>query len=219
MNKYRIFLSDDHAILRDGLKHIITSNPDYEVIGESGDGRDALEKIEKMKPDIVILDISMPSMTGVEVARNIKKYNPNIKIIILTQYDSSEYIKQLLKYGVEGYILKENASDELLRAIGEVQKGNNFLSPEITKKVVTDFKETGESGKSKELKTQFSLLSPREREILKLIADGNSNVQIASILFISDQTVKTHRANIMKKLDIHNLAELIKFAMKDGLIE
>ena len=215
----KVFIADDHAIIRDGLRHILSRAPEYEIIGEAGDGREAIEKIEELEPDIVLLDISMPFLTGVEVARHIKQKAPSIKIIILSQYDNFEYIKELLEIGVDGYVLKDDTSDELLRAVSEVLKGNNFLSPDITRIFISDYSGSGKTGKEGELETQFNLLTPREREILKLIADGRQNAAIASILFISEHTVKTHRSNIMKKLDIHNLVDLIKYAMKNGLIE
>lgn len=219
MNKIRIFLADDHAILREGLRHIISASPEYEIVGESGDGRDSLEQIERLKPDIVILDISMPTMTGIEISRYLKKYVPHLKIIILSQHNNEEYVKQLLKYGIDGYVLKENASDELLKAITEVLKKNIYLSPEITKKVVSNYMNFEKHTDHNELKFHFSLLSSREREILKLIAEGKSNNEIAVSLFISYQTVKTHRANIMKKLNFHKLSDLIRYAIRSGLIE
>jgi DNA-binding NarL/FixJ family response regulator len=219
MKRIRIFIADDHAILREGLVYFLQKIPQYEVVGESADGRDALERIEQLKPDIAILDISMPSMTGVEVTRQLKKYHPEIKVIILSQHDNEEYIRQALKSGVLGYLLKENSGKDLLRAVEEVMKNNVFLSPGIAKKVVTGFSDehgfTHESGDSH----PFNELSPRELEILKLIAEGKSNIQIGSMLFISDKTVNVHRANIMKKLNIHKIADLVKYAFKNGLVE
>ncbi len=217
MKKLRIFIADDHAILREGLCSIIQSVPEYEIIGETGDGREALEKIEQLKPDVVILDISLPSMTGVEVARQLRKYHPEIKIIILTQYDNDEYIEHLMQYGVHGYILKENTSMDLIRAISEVMKNNIYLSPEVTKKMVNNFVANWQQN-DKASGSVIPRLTPRELEILKLIAEGKTNKQISSMLFISGKTVNVHRSNIMKKLNIRKVTDLVIYAIKKGLI-
>jgi DNA-binding NarL/FixJ family response regulator len=219
MNKTKIFLADDHAILREGLRYILGSVTGYEVVGESGDGREALAMIEKLKPDIAIIDISMPGMTGVEIARQVKKYTRTVRIIILSRHDNEEYVNELLKLGVNGYVLKDNAGDDLLRAVAEVSNGNIYLSPRITRKIVTDYLSPGVREASGRPDSQFTTLSTREREILKLIAEGRSNAEIASTLWISDKTVKVHRSNIMKKLDIHKVADLVKYAVKSGLVE
>jgi DNA-binding NarL/FixJ family response regulator len=219
MNKIRIFLADDHVILREGLRYILNTVPDYQVIGESGDGREALEKIEKLKPDVVILDISMPTMTGIEVSRQLRKYHPEIKIIVLSRHDNEEYVNQLMKYGIHGYILKDNASDDLLKAIAEVLNGNMYLSPRITKNIIEDYLANKKCGIQQGADSIFSKLSIREIEILKLIAEGKSNNQIASLIFISDKTVKVHRANIMKKMGVHKATDLVKVAIKYGLTE
>lgn len=217
MKKYRIFIADDHAILREGLLSIINGVPEYEVIGESGDGREALEKIEKLKPDVVILDISLPSMTGVEISRQIRKYHPEIKIIILSQHDNDDYVEHLMQYGVHGYILKENTAIDLLRAIDEVKKDNIYLSPQITKKIVNSFMLYRRN--STEPQEQITArLTPRELEIVKLIAEGKSSKQISSILFISGKTVNAHRTNIMKKLDVNKVTDLVIYAIKKGLV-
>ncbi|HNX23602.1 MAG TPA: response regulator transcription factor [Spirochaetota bacterium] len=217
MKKIRIFIVDDHAILREGLRTIIQSVSGYEVIGESGDGRDALEKIEQLKPDVVILDISLPSMTGVEISRQLRKFNPDIRIIILTQYNNDEYVEHLMQYGVHGYILKENTSIDLIRAISEAMKDNIYLSPEITKKMVNNYIINRRQNSHVEDKITIDL-TPRELEIVKLIAEGKSNKQISSMLFISEKTVNVHRSNIMKKLGIKKVTGLVIYAMSKGLI-
>lgn len=218
IKKIKIFIADDHAILREGLCLIIQSVEEYEIIGESGDGREALEKIEMLKPDVVILDISLPSMTGVEVSRQIRKFNPGIKIIILTQHNNDEYVEQLMQLGVHGYILKENTSIDLIRAISEVIKNNIYLSPEVTKKMVNNYiinrQQNNQSAENITIK-----LTPRELELVKLIAEGKSNKQISSMLFISAKTVNVHRSNIMKKLDIKKVTDIVIYAMKKGLIK
>ena len=219
MNKTRIFLADDHAILREGLRHILGTVPGYEVVGESGDGREALGMIEKLKPEIAIIDISMPGMTGIELSRRLKRYVPKTRVIILSRHDNEEYVDELLRLGVNGYVLKDNAGDDLLRAVAEVVRGNIYLSPRIMKSVVTDFISPARKEGAGKADSQFTALSAREREILKLVAEGRSNAQIASTLWISDKTVKAHRANIMKKLGIHKVADLVKYAVKSGLVE
>lgn len=218
MNKIKIFLADDHTMLREGLKHILTNQEGFNVVGESGDGREALNKIEKLKPDVAVVDISLPSMTGIEITRQLKKYQPDIKIIILTRHNNEEYLFELLKYNIDSYILKDNASEELIHAINEVIEGNAYFSSRITKTIVKNYSEMKKDDTKKSDKSE-TLLSPREKEILKLIAEGMTNKEISSILFISEYTVKAHKTNIMKKLDVHKTNGLIKYAIKTGLIE
>ncbi len=215
----RIFLADDHHILREGLRHIICAEPDFEVTGEAGNGREALEAIERDRPDVAILDISMPGMTGIEAARQIKKFHPEIKVIILSRHDSEEYVNALMKYGADGYVLKDSAGEELIRAIWEARKGNIYLSPRLIKGLVSELPGPAMSGQRDHRERIFRKLSDRECEILKLIAEGKTNNEIASLLFISDKTVKAHRANIMQKLGAHKVADLVKYAMQKGLIE
>jgi len=215
MNRTKIYLADDHAILRDGLKHILSGEGGMVVVGESGDGKTAYEEIERIKPDVAVLDISMPVLTGLEVARLLRKYNNEIKIIILSRHDNEEYIQEALKNGINGYILKDNAGDDLIRAIHEVLKGNVYLSPRIvtmlTRGIVTNEKN--------DKNVRDGILSHREKEVLKLVAEGTQSSEIASLLRISVKTVKVHRLNIMNKLDIHNVTDLVKYAIKNGLIE
>jgi len=215
MNRTKIYLADDHAILRDGLKHILSGEGGMVVVGEAGDGKTAYEEIERIKPDVAVLDISMPVLTGLEVARLLHKYNNEIKIIILSRHDNEEYIQEALKNGINGYILKDNAGDDLIRAIHEVLKGNVYLSPRIvtmlTKGIVTNEKN--------DKNVRDGILSHREKEVLKLVAEGKQSSEIASLLRISVKTVKVHRLNIMNKLDIHNVTDLVKYAIKNGLIE
>lgn len=217
MKKMSIFLADDHVILREGLKHILLEDACVEIVGEASDGREALEKIEKLKPDIAILDISMPSLSGLEASRVIRKYNKTIKIIILTRHDNAEYVQQAMKNGVDGFILKDSAGDDLLKAVKDVMNGNIYLSP----KLVTDIVKSGitKPRRKNQLKPENELLTNREKEVLKLVAEGKSSNEIASLLRISSKTVKVHRLNIMNKLDIRNVAELVKYAIKSGMID
>lgn len=224
MSKVTIFLADDHSIVREGLSLILQSEPDYEIIGEAGDGREAIELIEKLNPQIAIVDISMPSMTGIEVAKYLKKYAPDVKIIILSRHDNEEYVHQLLEFGIDGYILKDDAGDDLIRAVEEVLKGNLYLSPRIATSLVNDFILIKKSVLNKEsisdgVTSPFKVLSSREREVLKLIAEGKTNTDVGELLRISPMTAKCHRANIMKKLNIHKVNELVSYAIKNGLVE
>lgn len=220
--KIKVYLADDHAILREGLKLILTSQTNCEIVGESGDGKDALEEIEQLKPELVILDISMPSMTGIEIARKLRRYYVDMKIIILSRHDNEEYVKQLLKYGIHGYVLKDDAGNDLIRAVEAVFKGEIYLSPRITNRLVMDFQCINKQSQKKnheETINSFSVLTNREREIVKLIAEGKSNEEVASSLWISPRTVKVHRANIMKKLNMHKVTDIVKYAIKAGIVE
>lgn len=214
-----LFLADDHTMFREGLKLIIEDVPQYRVTGESGDGKETLELIEKLRPDVVILDISIPTMSGIEVARYLKKYVPGIKIIILSRHDNEEYVKELFKTGVGGYVLKDDAGDDLLRAIDAVMKNTVFLSPGVATKVVLDYVGLEKNRQHNTGDSQFMLLTGREREVLKLIAEGKSGIEIAEYLRISPFTVKVHRASIMKKLNVHKSSELVVYAIKNNIIE
>lgn len=216
--KLRLYLAEDHAIVREGTKLILSMVPDLEVIGGAGDGREALQEIEQLKPDLAILDISMPGMTGIEVTHSLRRYHPEIKIIILSRHDNHEYLDQLMKEGIHGYVLKDDAGDDLVRAIQAVRKGETYLSPRIATRLVSGLRNQGK-GETVPGTGQFTLLSNREREVLKLIAEGMTNEEIGKKLWISGKTVKVHRQNIMKKLDIHRVADLVKYAIKSGIVE
>ena len=218
-NKLRLYLAEDHAIVREGIMLILSTVPDLEVIGGSGDGREALEQIEALKPDLVILDISLPSMTGIEITHSLRRYHPQIKIVILSRHDNHEYLDQLMKEGIHGYVLKDDAGDDLVRAIQAVRKGETYLSPRIATRLVSGLRNQGKSNDGQLATGQFTLLSNREREVLKLIAEGLTNEEIGKKLWISGKTVKVHRQNIMKKLDIHRVADLVKYAIKSGIVE
>lgn len=216
----KIFLVDDHAILREGLKMILSGQPGFEICGELGDAEKALDQIGKLNPDLVITDISMPGLSGIDLVKNLRKYYPNIRTIILSRHNNKEYVQKLLELGINGYVLKDDAGNDLLRAIEAVHKGETYLSPGITTHFLSGFVGSGKPGEdNQDAKKTFSVLSDREREILKLVAEGNSNESIGKILRISPATVKVHRANIMKKLDLHKVADLVMYAIRAGLIE
>jgi two-component system, NarL family, response regulator NreC len=214
--KIRILLVDDHTILRAGLKMMLNAQPDMDVIGEAHDGRQAIQESQRLHPDIVLMDITMPDMSGIESTRQIKKVLPDVKILILTMHENDEYVFQALRAGASGYILKEAADTELISALHVVQNGNFYLSPSAQSAMVGDYLQRVNSGEEKD---SYSILTEREREILKLVAEGFTNNQIAERLVISPKTVDTHRTHIMDKLNLHSRAELVKYAMRRGLLE
>jgi two-component system, NarL family, response regulator NreC len=213
--KWRIVVVEDHAIIREGLRSLLSSVKDFEVVGEAEDGRTAIERIEGLKPDLVLTDLSMPRMDGMDMIETIKRRSPETKIIALTVHRGEEYILATLKAGADGYVLKEADSSELLLAIKNVLKGRHYISPEISGRLIDGYLE---SRKSFNVDSVWEALTKREREILKLIAAGHKNKEIADQLYISINTVEKHRSNIMEKLNIHNTAALIAFAMDNGLV-
>jgi len=214
--KIRILLVDDHTILRAGLKMMLNAQPDMDVIGEAQDGRQAIQESQRLRPDIVLMDITMPDMNGIEATRQIKKVSSDIKILILTMHENDEYVFQALRAGASGYILKEAADTELISALHVVQNGNFYLSPSAQSIMVGDYLQRVNAGEEKD---SYNILTEREREILKLVAEGFTNNQIAGLLVISPKTVDTHRTHIMDKLNLHSRAELVKYAMRRGLLE
>lgn len=208
-----IILVDDHVIMRDGLRHLLSSESDIEVIGEAANGREAVKLVLSKKPDIVIMDIAMQDMNGIEATRQIKNENPDVKVIALSMHSERQIVVGVFRAGASGYLLKESSSLELVDAIRTIHLGRKYLSQKISDIVLQEIsnikKDTGEIG--------VEILTNRECEILQLISEGNSTKKIADILFISPKTVESHRANIMDKLDIHNIPELTKYAIRAGL--
>ena len=215
MIKIRILLVDDHTILRDGLRALLESEPDLKVIGEAEEGRQAVTLACQHEPDVVLMDISMPLLNGLEATRQIKRQCPKVKVLILSMYDNEEYIRQALEAGAMGYILKDAASRELISAIRDVFRGEAVLSPAVTRLVIEDYLRWGGIRPVEDADG----LSPREREVLQLIAEGHTNKQIAEILNISIKTVQAHRTSLMQKLDLHDRGELIKYAIQKKIIE
>ncbi len=217
MSKIRVLLADDHTIVRQGLIALLESHEDIEVVGEAENGRQAFEKAEQISPDIVVLDITMPYLNGIEATRKIKKLNPEIKVIVLTVHDSEEYVHQILQAGASGYLLKESAVSDLVSAINAVNRGDVFLSPTISKVVVSDYiKHTG--GESRAIDS-LDVLTSREREVLQLIAEGHTNREVARLLKLSVKTINVHRTRIKEKLNISNTAGLVKYSIKKGMIK
>jgi len=214
--KIRILLADDHTILRAGLRMMLNAQPDFEVVGEAQDGRQAIQEAQKLQPDVVLMDITMPDMNGIEATRQIKKLLPEIKVLILTMHEHDEYVFQALRAGASGYMLKEAADTDLISALRVIQNGQFYLSPTAQSVMVGDYLQRVRTGEEKD---SYSSLTEREREILKLVAEGYTNNQIAERLIISPKTVDTHRTHVMDKLNLHSRAELVKYAMRRGLLE
>ena len=203
--EHRIVIAEDHTILREGLRVLLSSDPEFEVVGEAEDGRDAIRCVENLSPDLVLMDLSMPRMNGLEAIKEIKKRSPETKIITLTVHKTEEYILATLQAGADGYVLKDATHSELVIAIKNVLIGKRYLDSGISEKVIEGYLEGKRTLKTK---SPWDALTPREREILKLIAEGYKNKEIADYLFISLKTVEKHRSNLMKKLDLHSVAAL-----------
>ena len=210
-----IVIAEDYTILREGLRALLSSNPDFEVVAEAGDGQEAINLVEKLKPDLVLTDLSMPRMNGMEAIREIRRRIPETKIVVLTIHKTEEYILAVLKAGADGYVLKDATHDELIMAIKNVLSGKRYLSPGISETVLEGYLEGRKTVKPQ---TSWEALTHREREILKLIAEGYRNKQIAKDLCISVKTVEKHRANLMEKLDLHNVQALTALAIEKGLV-
>jgi len=215
MQKIRVLVVDDHAIIRDGICALLALTGDIEAVGVAANGRDALEMVTKLSPDIVLIDIVMPLMDGLEATHRIHKKFPETKVIILTQYEDREYVLPVIEAGASGFVSKTAASSELISAIRSVYHGNSFLSPSIARLLVEDYRQIASVGKNKDTSEQ---LTDREREILKLLAEGHSTREIAQMLVISPKTVERHKTNLMAKLDIHNRLDLFKYALRKGII-
>lgn len=213
---YRIVIAEDHTILRQGLGALLSSNPDFEIVGEAEDGHESVRLVETLSPDLILMDLSMPKMTGIEAISEIKKRSTDTKIVVLTVHKGEEYVLSALKAGSDGYVLKDANRDELAIAIKKVLEGKRYLSPEISGKVIEGYLE---GKKSLRTKTSWETLTQREREVLKLIAEGYKNKEVAEALFISPKTVEKHRSSLMDKLDLHNIAALTAFAMEKDLID
>ncbi|MCZ7584692.1 MAG: response regulator transcription factor [Deltaproteobacteria bacterium] len=212
----RILLADDHQMIREGLKVLLEREDDLEAVGEAEDGEQAVGLVDSLRPDMVIMDVVMPGVNGIEATRKIVGLQPDIKIIALSMHTEKRYVTEILKSGASGYVLKDSAFDELSRAIQVVREGKTYLSPEISGVLVEDYVRRGSSATGQPVTTP---LSAREREVLQLLAEGNATKDIAEKLGVSVKTVETHRHRIMRKLGIFNVAELTKYAIREGLTD
>jgi DNA-binding NarL/FixJ family response regulator len=216
MTPYRIVLADDHVLLRQGLRRILEGKADLEVTGEAGDGLELLHLLSQITPDMVILDISMPRLRGLEAIHEIKITHPEVDILILTMHKDKEYLYLALSAGAQGYLLKEDADKELFSAIEKIRQGKTYLSPYFSEQLIIDWAQKGREDAGSV--SERDPLTTREREVLKLIAEGKSNKEIADLLFISVRTVERHRANMMEKLNVKKATDLVKYAIQKGYI-
>jgi DNA-binding NarL/FixJ family response regulator len=210
----RVLIADDHKIMLAGLRSLLEKQPDFDVVAEAENGRKAVQVAQEKKPDVVVMDVSMPDLNGIEATKQIIESLPETNVIALSMHSDKRFVMGMLRAGASGYLLKDCASQELATAIRQVAGGKKYLSPEITGVVIDDFLL---GAQIEEAATATSLLSPREREVLQLIAEGWSTKQIASHLYVSIKTIETHRRQLMKKLNLHNIADLTKYAIREGL--
>jgi two-component system, NarL family, response regulator NreC len=215
MKKIRVLLADDHKLIRAGLRLVVEQEADLSVVAEADDGRQAVELAESLKPDVAVMDIGMPNLNGIEAARQIQEFAPDTAVIMLSMHSDESYVLRALGVGARAYLLKDSAAGDLVRAIRAVGEGKSFFSPAVSKVLLEDYvrklKRTGGED-------SYDLLSPREREILQLVAEGKSNKEVASLLNLSVYTVETHRARIMQKLNLKGVPELILYAVRKGII-
>ncbi|MDO8490724.1 MAG: response regulator transcription factor [Dehalococcoidia bacterium] len=216
MDKVRVLIADDHTIVREGVRALLALYPDIEVVGEAADGKEAIDRAVELRPDVVLMDIAMPGLGGLEATLEIRKSCPDVKILVLTQHENREYVQRFLKAGASGYVLKKAAGTELVSAIRMVRQGGIYLQGPVASSVIGESLGPGsvEAGPA-----DYDSLSDREKQVLKLLAEGQSNKEIADLLCLSIKTVMAHRANIMEKLGIHNRVELVKYAIRRGLIQ
>jgi DNA-binding NarL/FixJ family response regulator len=207
----RILLADDHTIVRQGLKLILSAHADMQVLAEAANGREAVEFAAKLHPDIVLLDVAMPEVNGIDATRQMVAANPRIRILVLSMHKESVYVREILRAGARGYILKDAIDTELLTAIRSVARGDGYVSPAVSGALLNDFRANAAS--------PVDLLTPREREVLQLIAEGKTNKEIATRLNLSVYTVDSHRGKVMEKLNLHSTGELVRFAIKQGIVD
>lgn len=209
--KIRILLADDHSVVRQGFGMILASQADLEVVGEAVNGREAIDQAELLHPDLVVMDVSMPELNGIEATRRIREAVPSCRVLALSMHRDSVYVREILKAGAHGYLLKDAMDQDLLLAVRSIAQGQGYLSPAVSDAVLYDYR--------KHVKDPIDLLTSREREILQLIAEGKTNKEIATILNLSIYTAESHRGRIMEKLNLHSSGELIRFAIRNGLID
>ncbi len=222
MSNIRIVLVDDHEMVRTGLKSLLETQPNFEIVGEASNGLEALAKVEELSPNVVVMDISMPVMDGLEATRQLAEKFPDCSVLTLTVHEDKQYFFQMLQAGAKGYITKEAAADELVAAIDSVAAGNVYLLPALARWLLEDYNEMAsqtQAGKGEVDQTGLEVLTLREREVLELVAEGKTTPQIAEILTLSPKTISRHRERIMNKLSMHSTAELVKFAIRTGLVK
>ena len=215
MGRVRILLADDHTIVRQGLRKVLEERPEWEVVAEAGDGREAVRLAEQHRPDIAIVDVAMPLLNGIETTRQITKRVPTTRVLVLSMHADEAYVTQILQAGATGYLLKDSADVDLVKAVEEAVSGRSFFSPAIARVMLDDYRR---QLTDKGVSDRYEILSEREREIFQLIAEAKANKDIAALLNVSTSTVETHRAHIMEKLDLHSAAEIVLYAVRRGVI-
>jgi two-component system response regulator NreC len=209
--KIRILLADDHAVVRQGFKMILAAQADMEIVGEAGNGREALDLAGQLQPDLVVMDVAMPELNGIEATRRLADLSPRTRVLALSMHKDSVYVREILRAGARGYLLKDAISSDLLAAVRAVARGEGYLSPGVSDAVLNDYR--------RHVTDPIDLLSSREREVLQMIAEGKTNKEIATVLNLSVYTVDAHRGRIMEKLNLHSVNELVRFAVRSGLID
>src|SRR4026207_994936 len=213
----RILLADAHTVGREGLRKVLEERPDWKVVAEAGDGREAVRQAEQLKPDVAVLDVAMPLLNGVEATRQIVKHVPGVRVLVLSMHADEAYVTQILQAGASGYLLKDSADVDLIQAVAAVSQGKSFFSPAIARLMLDDYVKQ-RTGDPVVVIDRYETLSDREREVFQLISEGKTNTDIAGLLFISPSTVETHRAHIMEKLDVHSASEIVLYAVRRGII-
>jgi DNA-binding NarL/FixJ family response regulator len=207
----KILLADDHALVRHGFRMILAAQPDMEIAGEAGNGREAVELAQKLKPDVVVMDVAMPELNGIEATRRLIELSPRTRVLALSMHKDAVYVREILRAGARGYLLKDSADADLIAAVRAVAKGEGYLSPGVSDAVLSDYR--------RHVTDPLDLLTSREREVLQLIAEGKTNKEIATSLNLSVYTVEAHRGRLMEKLNLHSTGELVRFAVRSGLID
>ncbi|HZT39258.1 MAG TPA: response regulator transcription factor [Bryobacteraceae bacterium] len=207
----RVFLADDHTMVRQGFRLILSSQPDIEIVGEAGNGREAVELAEKLHPDVIVMDVAMPELNGIEATRRLAASSPRSRVLALSMHKDSVYVREILRAGARGYLLKDSIDSDLVNAVRAVARGDGYLSPGVSDAVLSDYR--------RHVTDPLDLLTSREREVLQLIAEGKTNKEIATSLKLSVYTVDAHRGRIMEKLNLHSTGELVRFAVRNGLID
>jgi two-component system response regulator NreC len=207
----RILLADDHALVRQGFRMILSTQPDMEIVGEAGNGREAVELADKLHPDVDVMDVTMPELNGIEATRRLVSSSPHTRVLALSMHKDSVYVREILRAGARGYLLKDSVDADLLAAVRAVAKGEGYLSPGVSDAVLTDYR--------RHVTDPLDLLTSREREVLQMIAEGKTNKEIATSLNLSVYTIEAHRGRIMDKLNLHSTSELVRFALRSGLID
>ena len=211
MKRIRILLADDHAVVRQGFKMILDAQPDMEIVGEAGNGREAVDLAEQLRPDVVVMDVAMPELNGIEATRRLASSVPHARVVALSMHKDSVYVREILRAGARGYLLKDSGAADLVAAIHAVASGESYLSPAVSNAVLDDYR--------RHATNPIDLLTSREREVLQMIAEGKTNKEIAGTLNLSVYTVDAHRGKIMEKLNLHSSGELVRFAVRNGLID